>query len=552
MAQNWVLGGLIVTTALGVALILQLLARAVARRRAARHEAEAADQQTVFLFEGERLLDATGAAHDLLAALPPGDDWARLAGYLAPRFPHFPGLTVDQPDGAQVYVGTQATGCGRLRLDAEYLGGRLRLTLSSCGSLTAEIAPIPAQALADELAEMRATLEAAPVLSWRETPEGQVTWANAAYRHLVHGEGDAQPWPLPRLFEPAGRVATAPQRVQSVPADPTAARWFDIHDCPAGETILRFAIPADAAVRAEDQLREFVQTLSRTFADLPVGLAVFDRHRRLLVFNPALADLTTLSVGFLSARPSFEDVLDHLREARMMPEPKDYRSWRQQMVALEAAAAAGYHCETWSLPGGQTYRVTGRPHPGGAIALLIEDISTAVTLTRKFRAEVDLIREVLDRLDLAICVVGRDGEVATANAASRRLIPELGHEGARFVAGLDPADTTGALALHGALAGHIDWSGALRLAAGPSIACKATPISGGMTLLHLTPAPAKAPTKKPVAAPIGAGARSARELAAVSRKPRSKAPPAVADVPAALPAAVAPLPATGVQPAHAV
>lgn len=513
MAQAWVLGGLIVTTALGVALILQLVVRYRARQRTLPEDQDDAAEATVFLFEGDRLLDATPAAHDLLAALPSGEPWARLAAYLAPRFPHFTGGPDSQPEGAQVYVGTQATGCGRLRLDAEHLAGRLRLTLSSCGSITDEVAPIPAQALADELAGLRATLEAAPVLSWRETAEGQISWANGAYRRQVQGTGDSLPWPLPRLFEPAVTPAATPQRMQSVTLDPTAARWFDVHDCPAGDSILRFAVPADAAVRAEDQLREFVQTLSRTFADLPVGLAVFDRNRRLQVFNPALTDLTTLSVSFLSARPSFEDVLDHLREARMMPEPKDYRSWRQQMVALEAAAAAGYHCETWSLPGGQTYRVTGRPHPGGAIALLIEDISTAMTLTRKFRAEIDLGREILDRLDEAICVVGRDGEVVTTNAATRRLMPALTGE-ARIDKGLDNADEPGGVALHRALAGHVDWTGKLRLAGGQTAACCATPISGGMTMLRLTPATS--------AAPVGGTARAARDMAAVSRKPRAK------------------------------
>ena len=62
----------------------------------------------------------------------------------------------------------------------------------------------------------------------------------------------------------------------------------------------------------------------------------------------------------------------------MMPEPKDYRSWRQQMSDLEAAAQNGTYEETWALPTGQTYRVTGRPHPDGAVALLFEDISAEV------------------------------------------------------------------------------------------------------------------------------------------------------------------------------
>ena len=109
-------------------------------------------------------------------------------------------------------------------------------------------------------------------------------------------------------------------------------------------------LPADAAVRAERSLREFVQTLTKTFADLPIALAIFDRQRQLQLFNPALIDLTNLPTGFLTARPTLFDLLDKLRELRMVPEPKDFRSWRQQMSNLESAAATGHHVEEWSLP----------------------------------------------------------------------------------------------------------------------------------------------------------------------------------------------------------
>ena len=110
---------------------------------------------------------------------------------------------------------------------------------------------------------------------------------------------------------------------------------------PSREGTLNFALPADAEVRAEHSLRQFIQTLTKTFADLPIGLAIFDRERQLALFNPALVDLTSLGAEFLSARPTLFSFLDRLREARMIPEPKNYNTWRQQMAELEQAAASG-------------------------------------------------------------------------------------------------------------------------------------------------------------------------------------------------------------------
>jgi hypothetical protein len=86
------------------------------------------------------------------------------------------------------------------------------------------------------------------------------------------------------------------------------------------------------------------------------------------LFNPALIDLTALPADFLSARPNLLSFFDRLRDHRMMPEPKNYGSWRHQMADLVAAAADGRYQETWSLPSGAVYSVSGQPHPDGAVA----------------------------------------------------------------------------------------------------------------------------------------------------------------------------------------
>jgi len=48
------------------------------------------------------------------------------------------------------------------------------------------------------------------------------------------------------------------------------------------------------------------------------------------LFNPALLDLTGLPAEFLAMRPSLLSVLDAMHDRNMIPEPKDYRSWRRQ------------------------------------------------------------------------------------------------------------------------------------------------------------------------------------------------------------------------------
>jgi len=144
---------------------------------------------------------------------------------------------------------------------------------------------------------------------------------------------------------------------------------------------------------------------------LSVGLAIFDEDRRLVLFNPALVDLTALPADFLIGRPTLFSVLDRLRDQNMIPEPKDYNSWRAQVAALESAAAQGNYHEMWPLPNGQTFRVTGKPHPNGAIAVLMEDISDEVSLTRKFRSQIDTTTAVIENLTSSVAVFSSSGSL---------------------------------------------------------------------------------------------------------------------------------------------
>ena len=422
---------LIAFAAASVAVLLALLLiRLLDRRLAAAAPAPALErgiEPIAFLFRGQTLVDATAPARALLDNLPGDGEWQRLTTWLSMRLPEFGALLPDLGGAARIEMTEPGEG-SRLRLLAEDLGDRLmRLTLADPSAENAGILvdSLSLGAMEQELEILRSTMDHSPMLAWRQDREGQVTWANSAYLALAEAKGAGETvWPLPQIIDLSARPVqgNAPGAARRVQIEHDGqSRWYDCHVHEIAEQTVAIALPADAAVRAERSLREFVQTLTKTFADLPIGLAIFDRERNLQLFNPALIDLTGLATGFLTARPTLYAFLDRLREARMVPEPKDYRSWRNQMNSLEAAASSGHHVETWSLPGGQTYRVTGRPHPDGAVAFLFEDITSEISLTRKFRADLLLGTEVLDALEDAVAVFGSSGDLLISNRRYARL-----------------------------------------------------------------------------------------------------------------------------------
>ncbi|RYH10895.1 PAS-domain containing protein [Tropicimonas sp. IMCC6043] len=423
------LGLVMVVSSLGTAfLALLLMSYLQPARRIAWTPIDEMGERVVFLFRDRALVDATPDARALLQTGPDFlSDWPRLLAVLDQRFSGFAG-EIGQLAERQYFLLRNDVG---ETMEAEWRGGLARIVVTEAEGAEAQTPAVDhfAQtALSEELATLRSVLDGAPILVWKEDAEGAVRWANGAYVALAErlmAEDSAIGWPLPRIFEqrPVGPDMATPPRRLSVrdPATESERLWFETYDEAQGEDTLVFALPADKLVRAEDSLREFVQTLTKTFAHLPTGLAVFDSDRRLALFNPALTDLSALEPHFLSDRPTLFEFLDRLRQKQRAPEPKDFKSWRREIVELESAAASGTYQETWSLPDGQTFRVTGRPHPGGAIAFLFEDISSEVSLTRRFRAELELGRAVLDNIDEAIAVFTGSGRLVYSNSAYARL-----------------------------------------------------------------------------------------------------------------------------------
>jgi len=528
LALGLVLVGASFVAAVAALLSVHLVVRHMAeRRRLERLATPAPQDDAVLVFDDQTLSEGCASGRALMDGLPPGaTDWARFSAWAAPRFPGF--ATAMAELAARGTLRLTGEGPGRLTLAADWCDGLARITLHDplAEGRTVPVDRLSLAATEEEVQVLRRMVEGAPCPIWREDATGAVIWANPAYLRLASGgdEGGLT-WPLPQLFAPpaAERPAeaasaqagpapprppdpTRPAGVRRALATPRAGgpHWFDCVtlDDSAGARLI-FALPADATVRAEVTLRDLVQTLSRTFAHLPVGLAVFDRQRRLQLFNPALADLTTLSPAFLTARPGFEAFFDALRTRQMIPEPKDYRAWRQSLTEMERAAARGQYQEVWSLTTGQTYRVTGRPHPDGAVGFLIEDVSAEVSLTRRFRAEIETGQAVLDSLSEAIAVFSTAGVLVMSNAAYAELwgdspdtvVGEVGvGEALRLWKSLaHPSPHWAQLrTLIGAGGPRRAWEGAIQLRDGRHMLCRLTPLTGGATMVAFRPAIAAA------------------------------------------------------------
>jgi len=473
------------------------------RARKAADDRTAHGKAVSFLFQGTTLVDTSDAAQLLLSiAGRPITDFTDLATLLGQRFPALGG-TLDAlgPQEQRSVYSADHTEIATLsrRHDS------LRLTLAEVEApddlLTLDRPTL--MSFERELASLRSTTEHMPFLVWRQDRAGQITWVNRAYLEACRTFGDPGRvglWPPCRLFDvdldslaKTAKVKSQRHRLGGDPGKPT--HWFQFHITPLDDDFLVSAMNVDTVVEAEDSLRTFVQTLSKTFADLPIGLAVFTRDRRLALFNPALADLTGIAPERLIQRPTLFGFFDMLRDLQMMPEPKNYNTWRDQIVDLEASASDGTYRETWHLPFGRTFRVTGRPQIDGAVALLFEDISDEIGMNRRYRTELEVGQSVLDSLPQAMAVFSANGVLTLTNSAYDALWGTDTREGLDTLFVAEAARYWGARCAASPMWGELrdyvmsdgrrpPFSGDAMLLDGRALRCSMRPVSGGSTLVQ--------------------------------------------------------------------
>jgi PAS domain-containing protein len=494
--------GIVLVANLGAG-VLFLLALAgldlLKRRKTARIRVEEGD--LVFLFRDEDVVDASPLAQRQLNAITqPGSDWQKFLILHAGDFPDLAGEMAQLVGREQISL---EAANGR-RIQATWCDGLARISVfePATGDGDGRLSRSIAIAAQREAHLLRDTLNSLPALVWHEDAQGTILWANDAYlarASRISSPDRQQLWPPERLFAlktaeigPDGETRRA--TVQGAEGD----AWFDVHIQPVDGRFILTATSAERVVQVEQSRRDFVQTLTKTFGQLNFGLAVFDKQRRMGLFNPALTQLTRLDIEFLAARPTLAAFLDQLRERRVIPEPRDYAAWRAEITDAALTPGRGGYESNWLLASGQTYRVCGRCHVDGSFALTFEDVSKEVSLTRRHRAEIELAQGALDAIDDPVAAFSETGALALTNRAFDRMW------------GVDPSAVLGQMTildlmrvwqskalpsqvwgeLRDLIAGHeprSEWSGTATLLDGQVLSVRVQPSIGGSTMVIFSP-----------------------------------------------------------------
>jgi len=279
-------------------------------------------------------------------------------------------------------------------------------------------------------------LSRAPFPAWRVSSSGRIEWANAAYLEAV--EADSLDAALERQIQlEPGLISHASDALKA--GEPRTGvrpavlgggrRQLQISHFPVSGGAAGVAVDVTSGETARDDLERIRRAHDETLNHMAEGIAVFDQARQLVFHNTAFTRLFKIEEAALNERPSHGELLDRLREKRMLPEQADFAAFKKgELEYYETPPSSETPDELWSLPDGRTLRVARQRHPMGGLLVIFQDMTDQLSLQARYNTQLKVQRATLDKLHEAVAVFGSDGQLRLRNAAFEQMW------------GLDPED----------------------------------------------------------------------------------------------------------------
>jgi signal transduction histidine kinase len=281
--------------------------------------------------------------------------------------------------------------------------------------------------VSEEANALKTLLNTAPQAAWLRDKTGAICWVNAAYADAVEAGDSAEAVSRKiELLEQDARHEAAKlrnegkafnARVQTVIAG--KRRKLDVIETPTAFGSVGIVADMTEVETVRADLHTQREAHIRTLNHLPLGIASFDRTKRLNFYNQAYVDLWKLDDKFLKHQPSDGDILDKLRAAGQLPVQADFKSWKTNI--LEAYRSSEAKEFWWSLPDGRHLRVVANPNPLGGITYLFDDLTERYSLQTRVQSMTKVQDETLDSLREGVAVFGSDGRLKLGNPAFAEL-----------------------------------------------------------------------------------------------------------------------------------
>lgn len=270
-------------------------------------------------------------------------------------------------------------------------------------------------------------LDSLPMPIWWRTTDLSLEWVNQAHRIAVKGDkfsySPTSELELVRNISEKEARALA-KRAVSKKTPQSEKRWLDVDGESRSFELVEIPLKCGEVVGFGHDITErdsAVWGLSRyseasieIFNRLQSGVAIFDSNRSLIFYNETYLRLWEFDKNWLSQQPKHDEIIESLRQRRLLPEQVDFPAYRDNILGYYTSLISPLE-ELEVRPDGRTVRSVVSPHPPGGILIINHDVTDQLEIKRSKNTSEAVQKIIIDQLQEGVAVFGGDGRLKLFN-----------------------------------------------------------------------------------------------------------------------------------------
>ncbi|MCX7338291.1 MAG: ATP-binding protein [Alphaproteobacteria bacterium] len=286
----------------------------------------------------------------------------------------------------------------------------------------------------DELEMLHILADACPLALWYRDTVGRIQYCNLAYAGALESSASRVIAEKQELIDIShanntyalSQKALRTNQKQTIRTHVVVAghrRFLEIAEIPilghhatAGHVTVGYALDLTEVEEAANELLTHTHAHHEVLDQVSSPIAIYGADTRLEFFNNAYVKQFNLDENWLYSKPTFGEILERLRENRMLSEYSNFPEHKRSRLSLFNNLIYPLY-EMMHIPNGTIFRLMIAPHPLGGLLYMFENVTDKLALEQGYNTLVAVQKETLDHLYEGIVVFGSDNRVRLTNPA---------------------------------------------------------------------------------------------------------------------------------------
>jgi len=177
---------------------------------------------------------------------------------------------------------------------------------------------------------------------------------------------------------------------------------------------IKETLEKQAKKNVEKKLNSYIFAQKHLLSLLPTAVAVYGKNKRLKYCNRSFLLLWNLDESWASQKPTYGEMLEKLREKRLLPEQSNFQAFKEQQIKTLFSATEPQE-DFLYLPNGKAIRSALIPSTDGKLIFAYDDLTDKLTLESSYNTLIAVQKETLDNLREGVVVFGENGRMKLFN-----------------------------------------------------------------------------------------------------------------------------------------